>query len=62
MIDMTWVQIRRVNSENITYGPPVPHEDLPYAVLEAVECEVLETDQDEGRVSVGGQNYRWKRV
>lgn len=61
MIDMTRVAIRRVNEIGIAYGEPFEADDLPYAVAEAVETAIVETDEDEGEVEVSGRRYCWSR-
>lgn len=60
MLDMTEIEIRRVNDAGLAYGGPIDQDDMPQ-IADAVENAIIETDEDEGEVRVGGQLYRWSR-
>jgi hypothetical protein len=59
MLDMSKIEIRRTGPGG-DFGAPIDCDDMPH-VADAVENAVIETDEDEGKVVVGGQLYSWKR-
>jgi len=62
MLDESKITVQRNNGES-NYGEAVRLDDeiVPAAVREAVACEIIDRDEDDGIVSVGGQAWSWRR-
>lgn len=55
------VEIRRSNGQ-CGYGDWMTADEVPARVADAVVYAVVETDADEGEVSVGGQTWIWRKA